>query len=83
MVQDIIGLLAATLTTIAFVPQVYQTWKNKSAKDLSLGMLVILTIGVALWLVYGWFKNDTPIILANGTVLSLACILLYLKLTLK
>ena len=83
MHQELIGIIAGILTTIAFVPQVYQTWKNKSAKDLSLIMLVTLTTGVALWLIYGLFKNDLPLILANGVVFFLALILIYFKLTFR
>ena len=43
-----LGLLAGTLTTVAFVPQVIRTWKSKSTKDLSLPMLVSFTTGVLL-----------------------------------
>ncbi|MCH8487942.1 MAG: hypothetical protein LAT75_13845, partial [Candidatus Cyclonatronum sp.] len=48
----VVGLLAATCTTISFLPQVIKTWKSKSAKDLSLGMFSIFATGVFLWLVY-------------------------------
>lgn len=75
----ILGLLAATLTTMAFVPQVHKTWKSKSAKDLSLGMYLIFTAGVILWLVYGILKADIPIIAANAVTLSLTLVLLYFK----
>ncbi len=54
---NFLGLLAGTLTTISFVPQVWQTWKTRSTKDLSLGMLLIFTLGIALWLIYG---HSTP-----------------------
>ena len=50
---DVIGAMAGTLTTLAFLPQVIKTWKTKSAGDLSLAMLLAFTLGVALWLVYG------------------------------
>lgn len=76
----ILGLVAAVLTTIAFVPQVFKTWKSKSAGDLSLGMYLILTTGVILWLIYGILKEDIPIIAANVVTLSLALTLLYFKL---
>ncbi|MEO1625634.1 MAG: SemiSWEET transporter [Bacteroidota bacterium] len=73
------GLFAGVLTTIAFVPQVYQTWKSKSAKDLSLGMLLILIAGLILWLIYGLFLNAMSIIFTNSAVLVLASILLFFK----
>lgn len=75
----LLGLAAASLTTIAFVPQVLKTWKSKSAKDLSLGMYLIFTTGVILWLIYGILKPDLPIIVANVVTLSLTLVLLYFK----
>lgn len=79
----IIGMLAGTCTTIAFLPQVIQTWKSKSAKGLSLGMFSIFTLGVCLWLVYGVIKSDPPLIIFNAITLLLSALLLYFKLTFK
>lgn len=80
---SLLGLLAGSFTTIAFLPQVLKTWKSRSAKDLSLGMFSIFTIGVGLWLTYGLLINDLPVILANVVTLILASILLYFKLSWK
>lgn len=74
-----IGLVAAFLTTIAFLPQVIKTWRTRSAKDLSLGMFGIFTTGVFLWLVYGFMVDDLPIILANIFTLALSGIILFFK----
>jgi MtN3 and saliva related transmembrane protein len=71
--------LAASLTTIAYVPQVVKTWKSKSSKDLSLKMLLAFCIGVCLWLIYGVLEKDTPIIVANSITLILTFILLFFK----
>ena len=79
----ILGLVAAGLTTVAFIPQVHKTWKTKSAKDLSLGMYLIFTSGVILWLIYGILKDDIPIIAANVVTLSLTLVLLYFKIFYK
>lgn len=79
----ILGLVAAGLTTVAFIPQVHKTWKSRSAKDLSLGMYLIFTSGVILWLIYGILKEDIPIIAANVVTLSLTLILLYFKIFYK
>lgn len=79
----IIGILAGLCTTIAFLPQVFKTWRTKSAKDLSLGMFSIFCTGVALWLTYGILIRDLPIILANGFTFILAGSLLYFKLIYK
>ena len=75
----IIGLVAATLTTSSFIPQVIKSWREKSAKDLSLGMFVIFCSGVFLWLVYGILNQDVPVILSNAITLVLVSILLVLK----
>ncbi|NGP75359.1 hypothetical protein G3570_01850 [Balneolaceae bacterium YR4-1] len=79
----ILGLVAAGLTTVAFIPQVHKTWKTKSAKDLSLGMYLIFTSGVVLWLIYGILRKDIPIIAANAVTLSLTLVLLYFKIFYK
>lgn len=75
----IIGFAAATLTTIAFLPQVIQTWKTRSTKDISLGMFLIFTTGVFLWLVYGLLIKDPPVIAANAVTLVLVMIILLFK----
>jgi MtN3 and saliva related transmembrane protein len=77
---QLVGTLAATLTTLAFVPQVLRAWRTKSVADLSIGMLVAFTTGVALWTVYGIALGELPIIIANAVTFVLALILLSLKL---
>ncbi len=71
--------MAGTLTTIAFLPQVWRTWKTKSAKDVSFAMLIAFMSGLVLWLIYGIILNALPIILANGITLVLNFIILWLK----
>jgi MtN3 and saliva related transmembrane protein len=80
---SLLGLIAGSFTTIAFLPQVIKTWKSKSAKDLSLGMFSIFTLGVAMWLAYGILINDLPVIMANVVTLVLASTLLFFKLRWK
>lgn len=75
-----IGFIAAILTTFSFLPQVLKVWKTRSAKDVSLGMYLILSIGVALWLIYGIFIVSWPMILSNALTLVLACMVLGMKL---
>lgn len=74
-----LGLVAGSLTTIAFVPQVYQTWKSRSAKDISLGMFLLFSTGVSLWLVYGIRIGALPIIIANALTLILSLAILAMK----
>ncbi len=76
----ILGLTAGVLTTWAFLPQVIKTWKLKETRDISLLMYIILCTGVLLWLIYGLFIRDLPVILANSFTLVLASIVLFFKL---
>ena len=62
---DLFGYLAALLTTIAFLPQLYKTWKTKSAEDVSLIMLILFITGLFCWIVYGIKINSIPILVAN------------------
>ena len=80
---QILGLAAGTITSITFLPQVIQIWKTKSAKDLSLFMLILLILGVLLWLTYGLLVMDAAIIYTNSMVLAMSLILLYFKLRFK
>ncbi len=75
----ILGLIAASLTTFSFIPQMIKTWKRKSAKDVSFVMLITFNIGIFLWLIYGICLQSLPIILANGVTLFFNIIILWLK----
>ena len=76
----ILGLCAATLTTVAYVPQVIKIWKFKDTHSISLSMYVVLCVGFILWLLYGILIDDIPIIAANIVTLSLALTVLFFKL---
>ncbi len=75
----LLGLMAAVLTTGALVPQTIKTWKTKSAGDLSMYMYLMMVSGILCWLLYGYYKNDIPLILANGVGLVLSSIILFFK----
>ena len=77
--SELIGYLAATLTTIAFIPQALHTWRLRSAHGVSLGMYAIFASGVALWLVYGLLLGAWPLIIANAATLVLALFILAMK----
>jgi MtN3 and saliva related transmembrane protein len=79
----IIGLAAATCTTISFLPQAIQVIKTKHTKDLSLAMYSIFTTGIFLWLVYGILVKDIPLIIANVITFILAATILIMKLRYK
>jgi len=75
-----IGLLAAACTTFAFVPQVIKTWRSQHADDISLGWLAIFIAGMVLWLTYGLWLSDIPLIASNLVTLALVLVILYVKL---
>ena len=67
----LLGLVAATCTTVAFLPQVVKNWRTKSAGDLSFGTFGLFTTGVVLWLIYGSLIHNLPIIVSNVITLVL------------
>jgi MtN3 and saliva related transmembrane protein len=77
---NVLGALAGTITTISFIPQVVKTWRTRRADDISLGMLLLFTTGVALWEIYGWMIGAVPVIAANGVTVVLAIVMVVLKL---
>ena len=76
---DILGYVAAVLSTVAFVPQAFKTIRERDTRAISLWMYVIFAIGEALWRSYGIALNSWPIILFNSLVLTLAAIILAFK----
>ncbi len=78
---DLFGFLAALLTTVAFLPQLYKTWKTKSADDVSLIMLILFIIGLICWITYGIKINSIPILVANIITFIFNFSILLLKIT--
>jgi MtN3 and saliva related transmembrane protein len=62
---EIIGLIAATFTTIAFVPQFLKIWKKRDASGVSVSMYVIMFIGICIWFCYGVLIESIAVIMAN------------------
>ncbi|OQW88024.1 MAG: hypothetical protein BWK72_09720 [Rhodoferax ferrireducens] len=77
---DIIGSLAAVLTTASFIPQAWHTFQTKDVRGISLGMYSVFTAGVAGWLVYGLLLQAWPIVISNLITLTLAAAILVMKL---
>jgi MtN3 and saliva related transmembrane protein len=75
----ILGLVAGALTTISAIPQALKAFKTKKTTDLSLGMYILVTAGIILWLVYGLIIKDIPLIAANVVTLALNIFILLLK----
>jgi MtN3 and saliva related transmembrane protein len=76
----IIGLVAAAFTTFAFLPQSIKAIRTKHTKDISLSMLIMLLVGIAMWVIYGIFIKDIPLISANSISFVLMVTMLFLKL---
>jgi len=79
----VLGLVAATLTTAAGLPQLLKSLKTKHTKDLSVGMFSVLTVGVGMWLIYGILVMDIPLIAANSITFIITASILALKLKYK
>ncbi len=77
---DIIGGVAATLTTISFLPQAILVLRTRDTKAISLTMYALFTTGVTLWGVYGFLTWQWPIIIANIITVTLAALILGMKL---
>ncbi len=77
---DLLGTLAATLTTLSFLPQAVHTLRTRDVSGISLAMYSAFTLGVALWLAYGVMLGEWPIIIANAFTLALASTILFIKL---
>lgn len=80
---NLLGLLAGTLTTASFLPQVIKTWRSRSAGDISLVMFALFSLGVLLWIVYGFTVGALPIIVANVITLLLSMTILVFKIRYK
>ncbi len=76
---DLVGTLAAVLTTVSFIPQAWQTFRTRDVSGISLGMYSVFTVGVALWLTYGLLLRAWPIVVANVITLGLALGILGMK----
>ena len=80
MTAEWTGYVAATLTTLAFVPQAIKTIRSRDTLGISLGMYVVFTIGLGFWLAYGIVLHSWPMILSNTVTLGLSSTILALKL---
>jgi len=77
---QILGYTAGAITSLTFLPQVIKTWKEKSAKDVSLLMFIVAASNEVLWIIYGILQNDWVIILTNVCVLAMSLVMIFLKL---
>jgi len=76
---DILGLIATCFTTSSFMPQVWHTWRTRDVSGISLATYVVLTIGLTLWLIYGLFKGDLPLVVVNSVMVTLTTAITAMK----
>jgi len=84
MDENLLGIIAGALTSVAMLPQLIKVIKQKNADDLSWGMLMVLISGLSLWVWYGFIKDELPIILSNAfavlvNITLLTCCIIYKK----
>lgn len=80
---EVIGHVGSALSSITFMPQVYQAWKTKSVGDLNLSMMIIVFISTIIWLIYGFGRGLLPVIICNGIICILSLVLIYFKFSFK
>ena len=76
---ELIGMIAAVLTTLSFVPQAVHILRTGQTEGISLIMYALFTTGISVWLAYGILLGALPIILSNAVTLVLAATILVLK----
>ena len=81
--DNFIGFIAAFCTTFSFIPQAIKVYKTKKTQDISLGMFILMSTGVALWIAYGFLIASAPVIIANVVTLMLAAYILVMKVKLE
>ncbi|MBP9098561.1 MAG: hypothetical protein KBF74_07070 [Ferruginibacter sp.] len=80
---EVVGHIGSALSSITFMPQVYQAWKTKSVGDLSLAMMLIVFLSTIIWLIYGIGRGLLPVIICNGVICLLSLVLIYFKFSFK
>jgi MtN3 and saliva related transmembrane protein len=73
------GLVAASFTTVSFLPQAIQTIKTQNTSSISLSMYILFTFGTLMWFIYGVISHDLPVYIANGITLVLSSVILFVK----
>ena len=80
---ELTGHIGSILSSITFIPQVFKVYKTKSAKDLSLTMMLIVLSSTIIWLIYGIGKELLPVIICNAIICLLSVLLIYFKFSFK
>lgn len=79
MTEEIIGYAGAVISSVSFMPQVIKIWKTKSAHDLSMITLFLLSANAALWSLYGILKDAKPLWITNVLMLAMVLLMIVFK----
>lgn len=79
MIDTMIGMIAAVLTTSSFIPQIFKAYRSKRLDDLSPYLMLLFIAGASMWFIYGVFKADIIIVVANMLALAFNSTLLIMK----
>ena len=74
-----LGIVASSLSVLAFLPQVVKALRTRSTGDVSAGMFILILAGAALWIAYGWLRRDWPVVGTNAVIAALATIMILIK----
>ena len=77
---EMLGYAAGAVTAFTFLPQVIKTWKEKSAKNVSLLMFIIAFVNEVMWIAYGVLSNNWVIISTNVVMITMCSLMIFLKL---
>lgn len=79
MIEELTGITAGVLTSVATLPQIIKTYRTRNVEDISLFMFTVLLLGLMLWVAYGIMNDDKPIIFTNIVACVLNSIMIYFK----
>ena len=79
-IVETVGMTAATLTTLCWVPQAVRIIRTRDTRAISLTTQATLASGVALWIAYGFLLGSIPLVAANAVTLALVTAILVMKL---
>jgi MtN3 and saliva related transmembrane protein len=75
----LVGSIASVLVSSSFIPQIIKGYRTKRLNDVSYLLMILISIGMSLWIVYGIEKQDMVIVGANTATIALNMILLGMK----
>ena len=78
-IMEMVGLTAAMLTTVCWLPQAIKTIRSRDTRSISLVMQILLNLGILCWLAYGLYLGNGPLIIANAITFLFVATILFMK----